>query len=86
MQRGPFHGVGGADMYPKCGTKGRGHRGARIKGFSGQMQRRRRTGVKGQGAATKKSQEANGAVSNRASMNSRCAWTMTFKRRRIRPR
>lgn len=48
---------GGADMYPDSGTKGRGHRGTWIKGFSRREGgRRRRTGVRGEGAVIKKSQ------------------------------
>lgn len=54
---GPISWGGGADMYPDSGTKGRGHRGAWIKGFGRRRGgRRRRTGVRGEGAMIKKSQ------------------------------
>lgn len=44
-------------MYPDIGTKGRGHTGAWIKGFwKRRGGRRRRTGVRGEGAAIKKRQ------------------------------
>ena len=54
---GPISRGGGADMYPVSGTKGRGHRGARIRGFGRRRGgRRRRTGVRGEAATIKKIQ------------------------------
>ena len=64
----PISRGGGADMYPDSRTKGRGHRGAWIKGFGRRggaggerrrRRRRRRTRVRGEGAPLKK--KPNGA-------------------------